>query len=96
LPLSKKLFTKGLRGEINPARDLSKIEAGQLTLSLSDYSLKNVIQTVFGAVKPLAREKKISLKIDVAPGLPQEASTMGKFHSASSLATPKLSQSPCL
>jgi signal transduction histidine kinase len=62
---------KHLLGLINDVLDLSKIEAGQLTLSLSDYSLKNVIQTVFSAVEPLAGEKQIALKIDVAPELPQ-------------------------
>jgi signal transduction histidine kinase len=60
-----------LLGLINDVLDLSKIEAGQLTLSLADYSLKSVIQTVFSAVEPLANEKRIALKIDVAPELPQ-------------------------
>jgi signal transduction histidine kinase len=60
-----------LLGLINDALDLSKIEAGQLILSPSDYSLKSVIQTVFTAVEPLAREKQIALKIDIAPELPQ-------------------------
>jgi signal transduction histidine kinase len=60
-----------LLGLINDVLDLSKIEAGQLTLSLSDYSLKNVIQTVFSAVEPLAAQKQLALKIDVAPELPQ-------------------------
>jgi signal transduction histidine kinase len=60
-----------LLGLINDVLDLSKIEAGQLTLSLTDYSLKSVIQTVFSAVEPLAKEKQIVLKIDVAPELPQ-------------------------
>jgi signal transduction histidine kinase len=59
-----------LLGLINDVLDLSKIEAGQLTLSLSDYSLKSVIQTVFTAVEPLANEKQIALKIDAAPELP--------------------------
>jgi signal transduction histidine kinase len=62
--------SKHLLGLINDVLDLSKIEAGQLTLSLSDYSLKDVIQTVFSAIQPLATEKKIALKIDVAPQLP--------------------------
>jgi signal transduction histidine kinase len=62
---------KHLLGLINDVLDLSKIEAGQLTLSLSDYSLKSVIHTVFSAVEPLAGEKQITLKIDIAPELPQ-------------------------
>jgi signal transduction histidine kinase len=60
-----------LLGLINDVLDLSKIEAGQLTLLLSDYSLKGVIQSVFSAVEPLANEKQIALKIDIAPELPQ-------------------------
>jgi len=60
-----------LLGLINDVLDLSKIEAGQLTLSLADYSLKGVIQTVVSAVEPLASEKRIALKVDVAPELPQ-------------------------
>src|SRR5437667_3412120 len=60
-----------LLGLINDVLDLSKIEAGQLALSLADYSLKNVIQTVFSAVEPLANQKQIVLKIEVMPELPQ-------------------------
>jgi signal transduction histidine kinase/uncharacterized membrane protein len=59
-----------LLGLINDVLDLSKIEAGQLTLALSDYSLKDVVQTVFSAVEPLATEKQIALKIDVSKDLP--------------------------
>jgi signal transduction histidine kinase len=60
-----------LLGLINDVLDLSKIEAGQLSLSLSNYSLKNVIQSVFSAIEPLASDKQIALKIDVLPELPQ-------------------------
>jgi signal transduction histidine kinase len=60
-----------LLGLINDVLDLSKIEAGQLTLSLSNYSLKSVIQTVFSAVEPLANQKRIVLKIELTPELPQ-------------------------
>jgi signal transduction histidine kinase len=59
-----------LLGLINDVLDLSKIEAGQLTLSLSDYSLKDVVQTVFSAIEPLATEKQIALKIDLSTDLP--------------------------
>jgi GAF domain-containing protein len=55
---------------INDVLDLSKIEAGQLTLSLGDYSLKEVVQTVVTALEPLAAEKKLALRVTVPPDLP--------------------------
>jgi signal transduction histidine kinase len=59
-----------LLGLINDVLDLSKIEAGQLVLELADYSLKNVVETVYTAVEQLAKEKKLAFTIDVAPNLP--------------------------
>jgi signal transduction histidine kinase len=59
-----------LLGLINDVLDLSKIEAGQLTLSLGDYSLKDVVLTVFSTVESLATEKNIALKVDVPANLP--------------------------
>jgi signal transduction histidine kinase len=61
---------KHLLGLINDVLDLSKIEAGQLTLSLADYSLRDVVHTVFTAVESLATNKKLTLVTDVAPNLP--------------------------
>jgi signal transduction histidine kinase len=61
---------KHLLGLINAVLDLSKIEAGQLVLDLSDFSLKDVIQTVVSAVEPLAEEKKIELKFEAPANLP--------------------------
>ncbi len=43
---------KHLLGLINDVLDLSKIEAGQLTLSLDNYSMKDVVHSVYGAVEP--------------------------------------------
>jgi signal transduction histidine kinase len=54
---------------INDVLDLSKIEAGGLTLSLKDYSMKDVIQTVFTSVEALAAEKNLDLKIEVSEDL---------------------------
>jgi signal transduction histidine kinase len=62
---------KHLLGLINDVLDLSKIEAGQLLLDLTDYSLQNVTQTVYSAVEPLAADKKLAFKVEVAPNLPQ-------------------------
>ena len=59
-----------LLGLINAMLDLSKIEAGQFTLDLADYSLQNVAQTVYNAVEPLALDKKLVFKADVQSDLP--------------------------
>jgi signal transduction histidine kinase len=60
-----------LLGLINDVLDISKIEAGELTLSLNDYSMKEVAQTVFTAVESLAAEKKLALEVTVSPDLPR-------------------------
>jgi signal transduction histidine kinase len=60
-----------LLGLINDVLDLSKIEAGQLNLTLVDYSITDVVQTVLGAVEPLATGKHLALKSELAPGLPR-------------------------
>ena len=62
---------KHLLGLINDVLDLSKIEAGQLVLDLADYSLRDVAQTVYSAVEPLAADKKLSFTAEVAPDLPR-------------------------
>jgi signal transduction histidine kinase len=59
-----------LLGLINDVLDLSKIEAGQLKLSLADYSIKDVVYNVVSAVEPLATKKKLNFKVDVRPDLP--------------------------
>jgi signal transduction histidine kinase len=57
-------------GMINYVLDLSKIEAGQLILAIGYYSLKNVVKSVFSTVEPLAKEKKLRLRIDLPTDLP--------------------------
>jgi signal transduction histidine kinase len=59
-----------LLGLINDVLDLAKIEAGQLTLSLGDYSLKDVVHGVVDAVEPLAAGKGLALKADLPAQLP--------------------------
>jgi signal transduction histidine kinase len=61
---------KHLLGLINDVLDLSKIEAGQLELELSDYCLQDIAQTVRSTLEPLAADKKLAFKVEVAPQIP--------------------------
>jgi signal transduction histidine kinase len=58
-----------LLGLINDVLDLSKIEAGQLILSLNEYSMGEVVQTAITAVEALAVEKKLELKTRIPQDL---------------------------
>ena len=62
---------KHLLGLINDVLDLSKIEAGQLVLSLTDYSIKEVVHGVYSAVEPLATTKKLGFRVEVPQDLPR-------------------------
>jgi signal transduction histidine kinase len=59
-----------LLGLINDVLDLSKIEAGQLTLAANDYSFHDVVQTVMSQVESLAAEKRLKLTTSLASDLP--------------------------
>jgi GAF domain-containing protein len=59
-----------LLGLINDVLDLSKIEAGQLTLSLADYAMEEITHAVATNVESLAAEKKLALHVIVPPDLP--------------------------
>jgi signal transduction histidine kinase/HAMP domain-containing protein len=62
---------KHLLGLINDVLDLSKIEAGQLTLAAEDYSVADMVATVMSATESLARTKKIGLESAIPAGLPR-------------------------
>jgi signal transduction histidine kinase len=72
LGILKRLEANGrhLLGLINDVLDLSKIEAGQLVLELSDYSIQDIAQAVRSTLEPLAADKKLGFKVEVAPQLP--------------------------
>jgi signal transduction histidine kinase len=61
---------KHLLGLINDVLDISKMEAGQLTLALDDYSVESVVQSVVSATGSLAEAKGIKIKTSVPEGLP--------------------------
>jgi GAF domain-containing protein len=72
LGILKRLEANGkhLLGLINDVLDLSKIEAGQLLLELSDYSVQDIAQTVRSTLEPLAADKKLAFKVEMASELP--------------------------
>jgi signal transduction histidine kinase len=55
---------------INDVLDISKMEAGQLTLSFNDYSMKEIVNNVIVAVESLGAEKNLTLRAEVASDLP--------------------------
>jgi signal transduction histidine kinase len=61
---------KHLLGLINDVLDLSKIEAGQLTLTMDDYSMPALIKQVVTTTESLARNKGLALSAEIADGLP--------------------------
>jgi signal transduction histidine kinase len=56
---------------INEVLDISKMEDGRLTLSLGDYSMGEVAQTAITTFESTAAEKRLALKLTVAPELPR-------------------------
>jgi signal transduction histidine kinase len=55
---------------INDVLDISKIEAGQLELSLETYCLREVTRTVLATLEPLAAEKSLGLDATFPDRLP--------------------------
>jgi signal transduction histidine kinase len=55
---------------INDVLDLSKIEAGQLSLALTDYSFPEMVHTVTSSMESLAAEKGLNLSVDIESDLP--------------------------
>ncbi|MEW5851468.1 MAG: ATP-binding protein [Myxococcota bacterium] len=51
--------------------DLSRIESGNLKLNLVDVDLYEVIKAAHTSVVPQAQKKKLTLKLDLDPGLPR-------------------------
>ncbi|HEX3418311.1 MAG TPA: GAF domain-containing sensor histidine kinase, partial [Stellaceae bacterium] len=61
---------KHLLALINDVLDLAKIEAGQLTLTLEDYSVPEVVKSVVTATEPLAASKGLKFTAALPDGLP--------------------------
>jgi signal transduction histidine kinase len=59
-----------LLGLINDVLDISKIDADQLRLSLDDYSMQSIVESVVASTEPLAQAKGIEVKASVPADLP--------------------------
>jgi signal transduction histidine kinase len=55
---------------INDVLDLSKIEAGRMELSLTDYSVQEVVETARTSLRSLAAEKGLEFTAEVEPEVP--------------------------
>jgi signal transduction histidine kinase len=62
---------KHLLALINEVLDFSKMEAGQLTLQIEDYSMRTVIDSVVATTKSLADAKGLALTTSIADDLPR-------------------------
>jgi PAS domain S-box-containing protein len=62
---------QALAGLISDILDLSKIEAGQLTLEKVDFDLHGLIDTMRAAYAELARAKGLGFRLEIAKDVPQ-------------------------
>ncbi|WP_051335296.1 HAMP domain-containing sensor histidine kinase [Methylocapsa acidiphila] len=59
-----------LLGLIDDVLDLAKLEAGELSLDLGDYSMRNLVEQVAATAYSLARAKGLSITADIDEVLP--------------------------
>ncbi|HEY3357398.1 MAG TPA: PAS domain S-box protein [Polyangia bacterium] len=59
--------SRHLHALINDVLDLSKIEAGQLTIAQAPFDYRAAATKVCGAMEPLARKKGLALRLTLAP-----------------------------
>ncbi|GEM_PF-3122557 len=62
--------SRNLLDLINQILDLSKIEAGKLTLEFIPFDLEDLIRSVYDILVPLAEKKQILFRLSLSPNLP--------------------------
>lgn len=60
-----------LLGLLNDILDLSRVEAGKITLESIDFHLHNVAKSVCKGLSVIAKNKKLELELNVAPSVPE-------------------------
>jgi PAS domain S-box-containing protein len=63
--------SKRLLALVNDLLDISKLEVGRIQLEMTTIDLPRLITGVMDEIGPLAQKKSISLKVDIAEGLPR-------------------------
>jgi PAS domain S-box-containing protein len=56
-------------GQVNTILDMSKLEAGKLTLDLAPTPLHVLVEQAVRTVQPIAQQQRISIAVHAAPGL---------------------------
>jgi len=64
-----------LLGLINDILDLSKVEAGKLTLTAEDVALESIVSRMQQQFAPVARERGVAFPVNVGDGLPKALHT---------------------
>lgn len=65
---------EGLLSLINDLLDFAKIEAGHATLEIADFDLWDCVHRVVDIIKPISRQKKLPVLIDIQPDVPRYVS----------------------
>jgi two-component system sensor histidine kinase RpfC len=58
-----------LRGLVDDVLDISKIEAGRLTIEIADFDLHGVMNSIISLLRPHAKNKGLALSALVDPGI---------------------------
>ncbi|MBU0610255.1 MAG: nitroreductase family protein [Armatimonadetes bacterium] len=56
-----------LLGMVNDLLDISKLEAGKMTLEITEFAVAEVVEAALGSVRGLAEQKRLALSSEVAP-----------------------------
>lgn len=65
-----RFFSRSLLGIMNDLLDFSRIEAGKMTIEISDFDLREIVVSLADLVNDEVKRKGISFHADIAAGVP--------------------------